>query len=285
LNKYISIYLYIEANRRDPCSVLRLFKKYRRSDLVVTQYAGKKGGKFSLLSKIMARFLSKSGGFVGFEDVSAWNRVLFDVKLDVNPNMAVVWHEREGLRAVGAPISIGRPTLSFTKDKSVLSRFSLIPGQYIVVHLFAGGAGRGLHPDKKKELIAKLAAKNPDLKLVISGGKDDKEEAVRVSEGISALVVAGLTSLQELINLISESRCVISVDTGVAHITAHLGKKLSVIRTCLAPNWWFADQYGADARIAVHSHDASCADGHIFEDYPTCINSVDLEDVVISMLQ
>ncbi|MEK7114207.1 MAG: hypothetical protein AAB850_01520, partial [Patescibacteria group bacterium] len=44
----------IEANRRNPVSLFSLWKKYHESDLVVTQYAGKLGGKFGLASKLFA---------------------------------------------------------------------------------------------------------------------------------------------------------------------------------------------------------------------------------------
>lgn len=275
----------IESNRRNPLSLIRLWLGFRGSDIVVTQYAGKKGGKFSMASKIMARLLARRGGCIGFNDVSRWNKAIFDVILPVRSDQAVAWHEREVLRSVNIPVSIAVPKLDLKKDTRVLERFSLTPGEYVVVHLFAGGAGRGMNTDKKKELIMLLAQKNPGIKLVLSGGKQDREEALNISSDINATVIAGQTSLQELMSLISDSRGVVSLDTGVAHISAQLGKRLTVIRTCLAPNWWVGGQYGSNAPISVFEHDEACASGHVFKDYPACINSVDLERVASSVLQ
>ncbi len=49
----------VEANRRSPFSLWRLWREWRGSDMVLTQYAGKKGGRFSLASKCAARLLAR----------------------------------------------------------------------------------------------------------------------------------------------------------------------------------------------------------------------------------
>lgn len=63
----------IEANRKSLKSLWSLWREFRGSDLVVTQYAGKVGGKFSLASKLAARVLARRGGLVGFRDASRFN--------------------------------------------------------------------------------------------------------------------------------------------------------------------------------------------------------------------
>ncbi|MES2203231.1 MAG: hypothetical protein V4474_02860, partial [Patescibacteria group bacterium] len=60
----LSAYPYIEvveANRANPGSLWRLWRAWRGSDVVVTQYAGKQGGRFSLATKVMARLLARRG--------------------------------------------------------------------------------------------------------------------------------------------------------------------------------------------------------------------------------
>ncbi|MFA6315445.1 MAG: glycosyltransferase family 9 protein [Candidatus Paceibacterota bacterium] len=270
----------IEVNRRKPSSVMKLWREYRGSDLVVTQYSGKRGGKFGLASKLIARFLARRDGLIGFNDISIWNKLLFSKILPVRSDQAVAWHEREILKAAGVPVSKPVPTMVFVKDAQVLDRFSLKSGKFIIVHLFAGNAGRGMHPDKKRELLATLAKRNPEIKIIVSGGVSDKQEALRVSNNLPVLVVAGEVTLQELMNLISESSGVVSLDTGVAHLTAQLGRLLVILRTCLAPNWWFSEQYGPNAPITVFSHDEACADEHTYKDYPDCINNISMEAVV-----
>lgn len=269
----------IEANRRSPRALFSLWRNFHGSDVVVTQYAGKKGGKFGLASKLATRILAKRGALIGFTDASVWNGVLYDRLLPVHFDRAVVEREREALRVAGLTISLPLPTLEFVRDDAVRAKYNLEAGKFIVVHLFAGNKGRGLHPDKKRELLDALAKKLPGIRLVISGGTADREEALRATENLSATVIAGETTLQELMNLISMSRSVVSVDTGVAHITAQLRKPLIVLCTCLGANWWLPEQYGKDSPITIFSRCDLCANGHRYTEYPDCMNTVDIQEV------
>lgn len=269
----------IEANRRSPLALLFLLKNFYGSDLVVTQYAGKRGGRFGLASKLFARILANHGGLIGFTDASPWNRFLYDRLLPVRPDSAVAEHDRRALRAAGIPIVLQFPTLEYVEDTNVLSKFGLEAGKFLVVHLFAGNAKRGLHPNKKRELLLALERKLPDTRLVVTGGTGDTEEAVRVTKDTAVMVIAGEATLQDMMNLIGQSNRVVSVDTGVAHITAQLGKPLIVLRTCLGAGWWLPRQYGNDAPITTFSRDSACEDGHIAGTYPACMNTVDMEEV------
>ncbi|MDP2665685.1 MAG: glycosyltransferase family 9 protein, partial [bacterium] len=177
------------------------------------------------------------------------------------------------------PIFLQYPRMSIVQDNAALAKFGLEAGKFIVVHLFAGNAGRGLHPDKKRELLTALTKKFPHTRLVITGSANDREEALRVAKGTGATIIAGEATLQELMNLIAESCNVISVDTGVAHITAQLGKPLTVLCTCLGANWWLSEQYGPDAPIRVFSRSERCTQGHVYKDYPDCINKIDTEEI------
>jgi ADP-heptose:LPS heptosyltransferase len=269
----------IEANRRTPRAFFSLLKGFYGSDLVVTQYAGKQGGKFSLASKFVARALVKRGGLVGFIDASRWNSVLYDTLVPVRSDLAVAEHEREALRTAGLPVVLPFPTLQYVKDASALRKYGLMEGKFIVVHLFSGSAARGLYPDIKRKLLAALAQKLPGTRLVISGGTSDREEALRAADGLPVKVIAGEATLQEMMNLIAHSRAVVSVDTGMAHIAAQLGKPLVVVRTCIGRQWWLLGQYGNDAPITVFSRDSVCENGHLAGAYPPCIGAIDIQDI------
>lgn len=270
----------IEANRRSPKSLLALFKNFYGSDIVVTQYAGKAGGKFSLASKVVARLLAKKNGLIGFTDASRLNNTLYDALIPFNPSTAPAELEREALRAVGIPIAFEKPKMRCVSISDVDEKFGLVSGSYIVVHLFAGNKGRGLHPDKKRELLVALAKKLPNTRLVISGGPADREEAQAAAEGSSATVLAGEATLQELMNLIMNSREVVSVDTGVAHLTAQLGKPLIVLATCLGLHWWGDEQYGESAKITLFTRSDLCVTGHGYKDYPDCMNAISVSDII-----
>lgn len=271
----------VEANRRNSWKLFVLLKDFFGSDLVVTQYAGKPGGRFSFASKLFARLLAKRGGLVGFTDASRWNTFLYDILVPINLDAAVVERDRAALRAACIPIALPFPLLQCVEDLDVLQKFGLEKGKFVVVHLFAGNAGRGLHPDKKRELLAVLAKKLPDTRLVLSGGTHDRAEALLAAEGVSATVVAGETSLQDMMNLIAQSRVVVSVDTGMAHVAAQLRKSLVVLHTCLGSNWWLSGQYGSDALITTFSGDYMCIHGHVAKEYPSCINAINMEKVAL----
>lgn len=269
----------VEANRRDPRTLFSLLKNFHGSDLVVTQYAGKKGGRFSLANKLAARILAKRGGLVGFSDISRLNRLLYDRLLPVRSDMAVAEHDREALRTAGILVSSPFPTLEYLDDATVLGRFGLEEEKYCIVHLFSGSTKRGLHPDKKRDLLSALAKELSGIRLVVSGGASDREEALRAAEASPATVIAGEATLQEMINLIKHSRAVVSVDTGIAHIAAQLRTPLVVMRTCLGENWWLPGQYGVDAPITVCSRDSACENGHSAGMYPSCMNAIDTDEV------
>ena len=269
----------IETNRRDVFGLLKLWWKFHGSDLVVTQYAGKVGGQFALASKVAARLLARRGALVGFEDVSPWNTFLYNGMLPVRNDQAVAEHERWVLQMAEVAISVPYPQLVVPAKEEVLTRFQLVRGTYVIVHLFAGNAGRGISPVNARELLVAIRARMPDLTIVLSGGSTDRKIAGEISEDIAhVLIVAGSVSLQEMMPLISGSRCVVSVDTGIAHIAASLGQPLLVIRTCLGRNWWFTEQYGPEAHIVQFTREDVCTP-HIYKNYPDCINMVSMKEV------
>lgn len=270
----------LEVNRRSPKALFSLGKDFHGSDLVVTQYAGKVGGSFGLASKLAARMLAKRGGLVGFVDAAPrWNAALYDQMVPVHLERAVADRDRAALYAAGLAVPLSFPTLQCVQDNSMCSTLDIEAGKFIVVHLFAGNAGRGLHPDKKRELLSALGKKLPGTRLVVSGGAADREEALCIAKGTGATVIAGDVTLQQLMNLISESRGVVSVDTGVAHMAAQLRKPLVVMCTCLGANWWLPEQYGENAPITVFSRGDFCRLGHSYKKYPDCLNTIDMETI------
>ncbi len=270
----------IEANRRNLPSLVRLWKEFHSSDFTVTQYSGKVGGRVGLATKIAARLLTKKGRLIGFKDASAYNDALFDTLLPFRADAPVVEHEREALRAAGIPIAINYPTLPKEINPDSLSARNLTEGGYLIAHFFAGNKGRSLRPEKAHALLASLrAAYGGRYTFLISGSAADRETALYIAEGISGThVIAGDASLQEMMALISGSAGVVSVDTGIAHLAAHIGRPLVVLRSCLGPNWWFTESYGPERPIRQHTREEVCTP-HIFRDYPACLDEIDFAKV------
>lgn len=270
----------IEANRRNPRTLFALLRDFHGSDLVVTQYAGKKGGMFGFGSKLFARLLARRGGLVGFVDAFRWNGVLYDQLVPIEAEESIAEHEREVLATVEVTVSLPFPKLICLPDGAIVEKFGVDAEKFIIVHFFAGGKGRSVSPEKSIELLTALRrVLSDDISILVSGSSADRSSARAIAEGIDAKVIAGETTLQEMMCLIKESRCVISVDTGMAHIAAQLGTPLVVMRTCIGRNWWLAEQYGENAPITVCSHDTSCRDGHVNKEYPDCLNEILAEEV------
>ncbi len=267
----------IEVNRRNPVSIMRLLWQWWNSDLVLTQYAGKEGGRFSLASKYIGRLLACRGGFIGFADTFPWNKYLYDKILQFSRNAAPAMLERQALSELTIPIAFPTPSLSFSQDTSLLQRIGVQSGRYAVVHLFAGNKGRGLAPKNQRALLSAFHEQLPGLTLLVSGGEQDEVQAEEVCKGIpDTRNIAGGTSLQEMLQIIDSAAGVVSVDTGMAHIAAQLKKPLIVLCSCLGLHWWQEEQYGRKTSLQIFTFTEP--NGHVFKEYPDCLNNIDMKN-------
>lgn len=271
----------LEANRRSPETLGRLWSGYAHSDLCVTQYAGKAGGRFSLATKFFARALTVPGGLVGFEDASSTNRWLYDRLVRGVIGKAPAQLEREALQTAGIEPLPSIPMLRFISTEGLLQRFNLESRTYVVVHLFAGNTGRGMSLEKKREVLVSLTRTLPGIRLIVTGGVQDRAEALSAAAGLSATVIAGEVTLQEMMQLMSEARGVVSVDTGVAHMAAQLQLPLVVMATCLGLHWWGAEQYPPKAvQLFTMPHKGA----HVYKEYPECLGDISADAVAQAAL-
>ncbi len=267
----------VEANRRTPRSLISLWRQWRKSDVVLTYYTA---GVLNLSTKLIARLLARRGGLAGFTDASMLNRYFYDCLLPLPiRDRAVRLHERDALRALGIPVHTERLSLHYVPIPNVAEKYTIV-GPYAVVHLFSGSKSRGLSVAHMRELLEALARELPGTTLVLSGGAGDVAEATEASVGLPAIIIAGRATLQELMNLIVESRAVVSLDTGVAHLAAHVGRPPVVLSTCLGRiSWWGPEQYGPGIPAALFTREGLCAAGHIFKPYPACLAAIDMQEV------
>jgi ADP-heptose:LPS heptosyltransferase len=266
----------LEANRRALKPLIQLMRRFHATDVAVTQYSSR--GTFNFPTKVVARALTKRRGLIGFEDGHFLNSVLYDHLLPFDTKKALKLHEEKALTAARVPVSVRAMTFSFLKHGAVLHRFNLEPGAYLLVHPLGGTDGRGLHLETWRSILENLVASvGKELVVVVTGGKGDAVRIARIAAGLPIRSIAGETTLQELAHLVSEARMMVSVDTGVAHLTAQLQKPLIVLRSCIGYNWWHTDQY--QGNIVVLEHDEVCAGGHLAKDFPACIGSISPEEV------
>ncbi|MDO8517962.1 MAG: glycosyltransferase family 9 protein [bacterium] len=267
----------VEANRHAPRSLGALWQEWRESDAVLTYYTA---GAIPLSTKLIARTLARRGALVGFDDTSTLNRYLYDYLLP-RPirDREVRLHERDVLLALGVPVSAEHLSLTYVPIAGVAEKFG-ITGAYTIVHLFSGSKSRGLTTAHMRELLVALAHEMPGTVLVLSGGAGDAAEAAEASAGLPSIVIAGRATLQELMNLIAGSRAVVSLDTGVGHIAAHLGRTPIILSTCLGRiSWWGPGQYSLGTPAALFTRHDLCTSGHIFKPYPDCLNNIDMREV------
>ena len=267
----------VEANRRNLPALMKMWRGWRGSEIALTNYTA---GTLNLPAKLIARLLARAGALIGFDDEFSPNRYLYDHLLP-RPirDRAVRLHECDALKALGIPVSVERLSLQYVPLEGIAEKFN-IKGPYVIVHLFSGSKSRGLSTAHMRELLTALTEELPGTTLVLSGGATDVAEATEVSEGLPAVVVAGRASLQELMNLIAGSRTVVSLDTGVGHLAAHIGRSPIILSTCLGRiSWWGPDQYGPDIPEKLFTRADLCASGHIFKPYPECLAAIDMHAV------
>lgn len=266
------------ANRKSFVDLFRAFRKVSPSDFTVTQYTGR--GQFSTPSKLFARLITRRNGLIGFGDPWRWNTSVYDHVIPFNSKKALIEHEQLALNAAGIPVTFPKPVLAYTAIPEVHGRLDLPKNSYMLVHLFAGTNGRGFTYEKRQSLVRAVCEEfGQRYVIVLTGSKDDAPFAKESAIGTNARVIAGQTSVQELANIIAGSAGVLSIDTGVAHMAAQLGKALVVVRACFAYNWWMPAQY--EGPITVLAHDSVCEEvGHVHDKASNCLNSVTTEEVL-----
>lgn len=267
----------VEANRRAISSLTALWREWGGSDAVLTYYTG---ATLNISTKLMARALAHRGTLIGFADDSSLNPYLYD-RLLPRPirDRAVRLHECDALAALRVPITIEHLSLNYVSMSGVAEKFG-ITGPYVIVHLFSGSKTRGLSVAHMRELLLALATEMPGITLVLSGGAGDSAEATEASKELSAVVIAGRATLQELMNLMVGSRAVVSLDTGVGHLAAHIGRAPVILSTCLGRiSWWGPDQYGPGTPADLFTRADLCTSGHVFKPYPECLANIDMQAV------
>ena len=233
----------IEVNK-NPRALARVFLS-GHNDVVVTPYTG---GVFPIAPKIVARLIARN--LVGYTDLSKLNRFLYTKLIHFVGRMrAPRLLETDALKSLDISISIEHPTFKYIPQPNLLERLGLHTKNYVVLHLFSGSNARGLSPAGKHRLISALS-KTLTVPLVLTG---TPKETASLGELPHTARVAH-TNLQELAHLIDNSAGMVSLDTGAAHIAAHMRKPLIVLASCVGVQWWSPDMYGFDKLTAGGTH-------------------------------
>ena len=264
----------IEANRKSPKAVWNLLKTYWLADVVTTPYTA---GTVGLFTKLMARFIGRSPGVIGFIDKSSWSKYFYDTMLPIwgrgtAPRLA----EQAALKAAGVPVVQEYFEYEFVPQPQVFEKLGVKVGEYIVVHLFAGSQTRGLDPEHQQALVDALVKEFPGVQLVFTGTDHDHGFIKKLN--LPEHTVLALTSVQEMAQLIKSAKGVVSVGTGPSHMASIMRVPTAVMCVCHGVPWCGPEQYG-DAPIKVFARPDLCPQGHNGEGYARCMNAVDMREV------
>jgi ADP-heptose:LPS heptosyltransferase len=245
----------VEVNRKNIPALIRSWQQLRGQDITLTQYAE---NPFSLPSKIFARMVTRRGGFAGFEDHFWGNKFVYDRLVPFageEGSEGMIIEEQKALKALGVPVAVTGLTLAYVEDRDVHARFGVEPKQYVIAHLFSGNEGRSVSPTKRASIVRALRESLPTShQLLLTGVTGEYGAAVASAQGMNGIqVLAGKTTVQELINLLARASAVVALDSGAAHISAHLGTPLVVLtRTAALKGWWSSAMYNNKPVVLVN---------------------------------
>ena len=262
----------IEASRRNPRAVWHLLCNFWGSDFVFMPYTV---GALTIPTLAIGRLLARRGALVGFADLSTVTPYLYD-RLLPRPDRRNTPRllEQRMLGAVGIPVGKEWMTYNYIPQPQLLPRLGLQKSGYIVVHLFSGSQTRGLDPEHQQGLVDALVREFPRVPLVFTGTAHDHGfiKQLRLSQG----TVLPTTTVQEMAQIIDDSKGVVSVGTGPSHMASIMRRPLCVICVCNGLSWCGTEQYG-DAPITIFARPDLCPDGHNAEGYARCMNTVDMD--------
>lgn len=264
----------IEVNR-NLHSLIAFFGR-GRSDVVVTPYTG---GVFPLAPKCIARLIART--LVGYTDRSKFNRFLYDKLIPlVGRARAPRLLETDVLAALDVPVSVPYPTFTYSPQMYLLERLWLQEKGYVILHLFSGSDMRGLSFEMKHRLISMLRT-TLSVPLVLTGTRKETESLGELPDGVRI----AHTNVQELAHLIDHSAGIVSLDTGVAHIAAHLRKPLVVLASCVGVQWWSPAMYGKDTPYTLFTRRDVCTGGHEYRGSAKCLDAIDSAEVAKAVAQ
>ena len=171
-------------------------------------------------------WLAKSKYSIGFKTQKQNRHYAYD---EIAQHSAQI-HELENFQNLLAPLGCEpSETLALRGDlKNTHEPKSVLPGgAYVVFHPWASGTNSGMRewPERNWIDLASRLAQN-GLKVVISGSNVDQKRAnnlfYQLNFGGAIEVIAGKATLNELSNILCNAKACVSVNTGVAHLSAAL---------------------------------------------------------------
>ena len=161
---------------------------------------------------------------VGFETPGQRRHYAYDETAPHSPEV----HELENFRRVAARIGVEGSSLPRIEPPAAQAE-PPVSGPYSVFHLWPGGFFSHLREwplDSWRELARRLVERG--FQILLSGAPADAPRAEAFASsclelGDAVQSIAGRHDLVRLVSVLRESKCVVSVNTGVMHLAAAAG--------------------------------------------------------------
>jgi ADP-heptose:LPS heptosyltransferase len=168
--------------------------------------------------------LSGAGWTVGFNTSGQRRHYAYDATVSHSNEVHEIENYRQLATAVGVP-----PDAEPSFDRSADGPAPLDCQPYVVFHLWPGGFRSELREwsqDRWRELAQIIVSEGHTI--VLTGGPGDRARTDAFIESCGDLAphmvsVAGEFKIPELVNVIADARCVVSVNTGVMHLAGGVG--------------------------------------------------------------
>lgn len=162
----------------------------------------------------------------------------------------------EPVRALSLAAAAGFPLPVGDTGRLQVTRPGLrrLPGR-VIVHAGARADARAVPVGLAREVVKLLASKG--YEVVVTGSAEESERAAQISGG-AGLDLGGRTTFVQLADLIGGAACVVTGNTGAAHLAAAQDTPVVSLYAPTVPfGWW--GPYGTP-RIRLGDPDAPCRD-------------------------
>ena len=215
---------------------------------------------------------SKPGSFHGMSDAREGARWFYDrvTRIPTAPMHAVDRYLTLVDEVVGATVRRRPLRFSLPPGESIDGVAKSLQRGFVVLHPYARGEGKSLTDPQINAVCSRLA---PRQVVLIGRREDDRLQGLP-----PVLNLVNKTSLGQLIWLIRQAACVVSVDSGPSHLAAALGKPLIAIHTWSDPRR--VGPYRDDAWVwknarLMQMHEICAQDEAFFRQTPKPLNDSD----------
>jgi ADP-heptose:LPS heptosyltransferase len=214
---------------------------------------------------IAALFKRPNNRLIGFKTPHQWKHIAFDIAVQHRDDRheagnyfslaTAVRPSDQTFNQFSKPANLNLPSIPFIEDE--LNRRG--KDRYVVFHPFAGGY-RGEDREWALENYLKLTHFLPqNLLIVVTGSKADLPRATIFNNHDQFVSLCGKADLATTMSVLRQAEFVVSVNTGILHLAAWLGKDIISLNGPTSTVRWGAIKTHAGQSILELNSKAPCS--------------------------